>query len=140
VVTVTGGSPPYLVTWSNGMNGNNITGLATGNYTATITDANGCQATTAVEVNLALGIAPVNNNIAFSIYPNPAKTEVTINAGNLDKETTLVLQDVLGQTLVTKNGISSTTSINLAGYSDGVYFIQLIQAGKSSVKKFVINR
>ena len=38
----TGGSSPYSYTWSNSQNGPTATGLITGNYYVTVTDANGC--------------------------------------------------------------------------------------------------
>ncbi|MBI5915865.1 MAG: gliding motility-associated C-terminal domain-containing protein, partial [Bacteroidetes bacterium] len=41
-VNVTGGIPPYQVSWSNGGIGTSISNLCDGNYTATVTDANGC--------------------------------------------------------------------------------------------------
>ncbi len=37
-----GNAPPYQFTWSNGSTGPNLTNLATGTYTVTATDANGC--------------------------------------------------------------------------------------------------
>lgn len=39
--TVTGGTPAYTYTWSNGVIGNTINAVA-GTYTVTVTDANGC--------------------------------------------------------------------------------------------------
>ncbi|BAV06499.1 Por secretion system C-terminal sorting domain-containing protein [Filimonas lacunae] len=39
---VSGGQAPYQYTWSNGSTGQNITNLAKGNYTVTITDAQNC--------------------------------------------------------------------------------------------------
>lgn len=51
-VTVTGGVPAYTYAWSNTATTQDITGLAGGNYTLTVTDANGCTATdTAYVVN-----------------------------------------------------------------------------------------
>lgn len=40
--TVNGGVFPYSYAWSNGANTQNISGLAGGNYTVTVTDANSC--------------------------------------------------------------------------------------------------
>ncbi|MEI7803133.1 MAG: hypothetical protein WCI97_10835, partial [Bacteroidota bacterium] len=45
---VNGGTAPYLYNWSNGANTSNINSLPIGNYTVTVTDANGCTATASV--------------------------------------------------------------------------------------------
>ncbi len=42
-VIVTGGTAVYTYLWSNGATADTITGLAPGNYSITVTDANGCQ-------------------------------------------------------------------------------------------------
>ncbi|MHA3788400.1 T9SS type A sorting domain-containing protein [Flavobacterium hauense] len=41
-INVTGGTGAYTYLWSNGTTANTITGLAAGNYTVTVTDANLC--------------------------------------------------------------------------------------------------
>lgn len=41
-LTVSGGTTPYSYSWSNGASSQNVSGLTTGTYTVTITDANGC--------------------------------------------------------------------------------------------------
>ncbi len=43
--SVSGGTLPYTYAWSNGMISKNVSGLAAGNYTVTITDAKGCSIT-----------------------------------------------------------------------------------------------
>ncbi|MCB9233423.1 MAG: gliding motility-associated C-terminal domain-containing protein [Bacteroidia bacterium] len=49
-VVAAGGLPPYSYTWTSGALTNVATLLATGNYSVTVTDANGCVANTSVFV------------------------------------------------------------------------------------------
>ena len=44
--TVTGGTSPYQYKWTNGATSQDLSDLAPGSYTLTVTDANGCTATT----------------------------------------------------------------------------------------------
>ncbi|MFN7117923.1 MAG: SdrD B-like domain-containing protein [Saprospiraceae bacterium] len=46
-----GGDSPYSYRWNTGANTDSIVNLAAGNYTVTITDANGCTATNTVIIN-----------------------------------------------------------------------------------------
>ena len=47
-VNITGGTNPYTPNWSNGGANATISNLAQGNYSVTVTDANGC--TSSVQV------------------------------------------------------------------------------------------
>jgi hypothetical protein len=49
--TVTGGVSPYSYSWNNFDDSANLTSVASGNYTVTVTDDNGCVATTSVSVS-----------------------------------------------------------------------------------------
>ena len=49
-VAASNGLAPYSFVWSNGASGSTISNLAAGNYTVTVTDANGCTATNNVTV------------------------------------------------------------------------------------------
>ena len=40
---ISGGMSPYTFDWNTGDTGDRLSGLAAGDYTLTITDANGCQ-------------------------------------------------------------------------------------------------
>ncbi|MBK8847536.1 MAG: DUF11 domain-containing protein [Bacteroidetes bacterium] len=53
MVNATGGTPPYTYLWSNGSTDTIATGLGSGVYTVTVTDANGCFDTCHVTLNEA---------------------------------------------------------------------------------------
>ncbi len=48
IASATGGTPPYLFTWSNGATGQVISNLGPGSYSVTVRDANNCLATQTV--------------------------------------------------------------------------------------------
>ena len=51
-LTVTGGVGPFSYNWSNGLNTQDISGLAQGYYRVTVTDANGCSGTDSTRVDM----------------------------------------------------------------------------------------
>ena len=58
--TATGGRPTYTYAWSNGATTATIGNMANGTYTVTVTDANGCTATSSVTTNCSTG-GPCDN-------------------------------------------------------------------------------
>ena len=50
LVKITGGAAPYTYSWSNGAVTKNLTGIAAGSYTLTVTDDNGCIKTVSAKV------------------------------------------------------------------------------------------
>ena len=58
-LTVNGGTPPYAYLWSNGSSTEDISGLAVGSYTVTVSDGNGCLKTASYAVASASNVCPV---------------------------------------------------------------------------------
>jgi PKD repeat protein len=57
IVSPAGGNGPYIVNWSNGVNGYENETLNTGNYSVTITDNNGCTATQAFQITQSANLS-----------------------------------------------------------------------------------
>ncbi|NDA88453.1 MAG: hypothetical protein EBY14_13225 [Betaproteobacteria bacterium] len=65
-LTVTGGTPVYTYAWSNNTTQEDPQNLASGSYTVTVTDANGCTAQTSVTITqpaTALSVSATPQNI-----------------------------------------------------------------------------
>jgi uncharacterized ubiquitin-like protein YukD len=50
------------------------------------------------------------------------------------------LEDILGQALMAKEVTVTPVTIDISNYANGVYFVELRQGSKRSVKKLVINK
>ncbi|MFM9007600.1 MAG: PKD domain-containing protein [Bacteroidota bacterium] len=95
-IAISGGSQPYASNWSTGASGTtNLSGLAAGSYSATVTDNNGC--TQSVQVNVSDLPAPV--------LANPTSTPVSCNGGS-NGTTAVVL-------------VSSTSAVNYSWAPSG---------------------
>ncbi len=66
-LSVNGGSPIYTYLWSNGATSQDLSGLAAGTYSVTVTDINGCQ--TSQNITLT-GPSPLSQSITAFVYPS----------------------------------------------------------------------
>jgi len=81
-VAVTGGTSPYTYSWSNGETTSSAAGLAAGSYQVTVTDANGCISSQAVEItqpDLLEGFATVSNVMCYG--DSSGSAIITIQGG-----------------------------------------------------------
>ena len=65
-LSVVGGVAPYTYAWSNTAVSQDLTGLASGTYTVTVTDANGCTETSTINItqpNAALSLTETHTNV-----------------------------------------------------------------------------
>ncbi len=82
-LSLSGGVEPYAVSWSNGLSGEQVDGLAAGSYTYMVTDANGCETEGTLVITAADDQAPVAlaQDITVSLGIDGA---VVINATAVD--------------------------------------------------------
>lgn len=137
IVIVGGGTGPYTYTWTpSGGNAATALGLAPACYTVSINDASGCAVNTTTCVSFATGISnTLYTTNDLLIYPNPAKTNVTVQF--LGAQFNYTIYNNLGQLIDSKEHNLSVANINLNNYAKGVYLI-VIEIGKQTLHKKLI--
>ena len=90
-----------------------------GNYWVTVTDTNGCTATsTPYAYVIGMGV-PNHNNTVLRIYPNPANEVVYIESGIRVRA---VISDVDGKTELVQ---ADAKQLDISKLANGIYFISL---------------
>jgi hypothetical protein len=73
-LAVSGGTPAYTYAWTGGVTTQNLSGLAAGTYSVTVTDTKGCEATASATLTApaAMIINPTVTNVACNGYATGA--------------------------------------------------------------------
>jgi gliding motility-associated-like protein len=111
-ITISAGTPPYVIQWNDpsGQTNDTATALCAGNYSVDVTDANGCTIT----LNTTITAAP-------ALVPNPAITNAS--CGLCDGTATLAPSGgTAGYTYLWSNGQNIATATNLCS---GLYTVNI---------------
>jgi len=92
-----------------------------------------------------VGIAEVNLDLGFGLFPNPAANEVFINAANAgSNKAKLRMLTIEGKEIYNQSfnfTTQTTQAISLQGFDSGIYFVEITnENGQRSVKKLVIEK
>lgn len=83
-----------------------------------------------------LSVDGVELESALSIFPNPAKDNVTINISN-NTETRIEIYSVLGKRVFVRR-INESMSLDISALNSGLYLFKFIQKDKITTKKLII--
>lgn len=89
-------------------------------------------------VQLALGIlgtVEINQELSWTIYPNPASETISLNGLSSEFIHSLKIIDISGALVVES---SSLDSISISELNAGIYFARIIRNGKVEQQKFVV--
>lgn len=134
LLQVEGGTPPYSITWFTSAlpsvpSGSFINNLPAGNYTAAVTDNNGCTAVSTYYVT------QLHSERIFPIIEvSPASCRDGLNDGRVFIHTVL---HITGQPVFVWNGDTLTSSI-IDSVSSGIYQLMIIDANSCS-ETFTVN-
>jgi len=146
--TATGssGSAPYLYEWSTtpAQTSATATGLDAGTYTVTLTDANGCTASTSAVVGTDNAVALPAGVSLLSIYPNPASETVNVKLEmNEVREVRMEWFNVLGEVVASRqllNAKSVNEKFDLVALPEGMYMLRITMGSETLTRRVTIVR
>ncbi len=126
-LTVSGGTAPYTYLWSTGATTQNISALCAGNYSVTVTDANGCSANTSV-------------NVPDGIAITATFTQTDATCGNCDGTATVSASGGAGAPYTYLWQVSGNTSTTESNLCPGAYNVDVTDnAGCTQTFTVLIN-
>lgn len=145
-VTVAGGSGGRSYAWNNGETTQEITGLAAGDYTVTVSDLTGCVEDVVVTVTVGV-TSSVNDpalGAAVQLFPNPTTNAATFQYSfQTATDLQINVTNTLGQTMMTKqinNALQGRETLELSNLAPGTYFVRFGNEERQAVKPLVIIR
>jgi photosystem II stability/assembly factor-like uncharacterized protein len=138
VLDILQGQPPFSISWSNGGVGLVQTGLAAGNYTVTVSDANDCSDTLLVTVPMTTSLREVDLQ-KVSIWPNPTTGQLWVElpgAWNIGA-VQLVLYNALGEQIRSWEGQEVQQALDMAS-PNGAYWLMIQYRDYRQMQKVII--
>ncbi len=126
---ITGYDSTFTYSWSNGESTINATGLSAGTYSLTVTNSNGCSATTSVTITQP-ATAP-----GISIF---SVTNLLCNGGNTGSVTANAATGGTSPYTYLWNDANTQTSLTATGLSSGMYIVIVLDNGGCSASATAI--
>ncbi len=134
--TVTGGTPPYSFSWSNGAITEDLFEATYGTHELVTTDANGCSATAEAFVDYVINnqSAELSSNASLEIYPNPASEIISIELKN-ELIKSIACFNISGTQQISMLNVSSNSvPLEIKHLPNGTY---LLKVNDKYMKRFV---
>jgi archaellum component FlaF (FlaF/FlaG flagellin family) len=134
------GHDSYL--WSTGATSSSINAPSAGEYSVTVTGTNGCQSIASVYIDTVLSVSPgAEALLDVSIYPNPARDYITIEAEFEDPGDYLLEIFNPQQMMVAERKIDTYSYREEFWVGDlpaGVYFIRFRKGSEYYLRKMIV--
>ncbi len=116
-LSISGGVDPYNVTWSNGSSGPTINNLPPGDYTATVTDANGCIKSRTFSISepppLSVSISASGNQLTANATGGTPPYSYSWNTGSTTQSITYSSTGTYSVTVTDANGCTDADTITI---------------------------
>ena len=129
-LTLTPGPDFDLYDWSTGESSESINVTDTGVYSVTVTDTNGCMASDEIWVPSTATVGYING-VKYSVYPNPASSNLILSVENSSATGRYMIIDVRGREVLSSFIVGSQKSIDVSDLENGLYKLILLTEDKS---------
>ena len=133
-LNISGGAPPYQIMWSNNQTDSLIVYLNPGAYAYTVMDANGCQDTGVVMVDIINGTAAVAWESSVMLWPNPVQRTLTIEGINAYASIRLYATDGRLLQAIAPSANDSLWRFDVTGISQGIYVVEMVALSGNIVR------
>jgi hypothetical protein len=138
VATATGGTAPYAYNWTDsqgnsigtGASVGNLGTIATGVYTVTVTDANGC--TSSHDINWT-SANEITVKSKINVFPNPANNVINFEMDNVNARS-IQIYDMTGKLVTNVDVRNSFVSVDLSSLSEGLYIYKINDINGATIK------
>lgn len=134
-LSIQGGQPPYIITWSNGAMTEDIDELQPGLYSATIADASGCLSEITAEVTFVSSTEELLDPEALQLFPNPATETFKVQSLTLDLET-IEVYDLSGRLLYQNLNLENQEQVEVQlNYAPSGMYLVKVQTKNGMISK-----
>jgi hypothetical protein len=133
---ISGGTPAYVISWSDDLGRDSLhaINLCVGEYDFIVTDVNGCEIKDTIAISDLVGKDELSLNEVL-VFPNPSRGVISLS--NVTNPLTVLILDINGKELQ-RHATKKTLTIDLNGFSQGIYFVKIQNENSSIIKKISI--
>lgn len=90
--------------------------------------------------NVSINDEAQSNEIAMSLYPNPASDQTTLTISGINGNAKVLLTDILGQTINSYNIVKGQNSLTIKtnDLTSGIYYVRIINNSISKTEKLIV--
>jgi hypothetical protein len=139
--TINAGPGFSSYSWSNGATGQSINVSASDTFCVTVSSG-GCTATDCIFVDFTDGIEEIRQQIAGSVFPNPADGYAYIEFANSYPDIIITVSDLTGRIIYSHQNkfvaAGEKILLDLKSFSEGLYTIRINSGNMVDVRKLLL--